>query len=325
MSLAIVAIALTVQAPTWARDLPPAKEIAATDIQIMAEGFSGVEGPSLLSDGTVVFMGGRDGLVGVSPGGQKQSVVSPLAAVGTALARSQNNILYATRMDMTRVTGGPGTPLKPRDPNSTAPGGAILRIDLSTKAVTPLYEKFNGELLVGPNKVAVDDAGDLWFTDVLEGWLYWGKSDGSELRRIAAFPVAHGITLSPDHRTVYVSSEEKLVSFKITGRGTVAMDGNMPKMTVVMELDPKWNVDGIRTEQNGNIVLTASDGLIVVSPKGEIVSQTKLPGLHITNLVFGGAGRQTLYLTARDANAPRTSNTSGKLIAIKWPQPGAKL
>jgi hypothetical protein len=65
-------------------------------------------------------------------------------------------------------------------------------------------------------------------------------------------------------------------------------------------------------------------GVIVLSPRGLEISQTKLPGLEVTNLVFGGADRRTLYLAADIAGAVRGSK-SGQLLALNWPRPGAAL
>ena len=64
--------------------------------------------------------------------------------------------------------------------------------------------------------------------------------------------------------------------------------------------------------------------MIVPSPRGVEISQTKLPGLQVTNLVVGGADRRTLYLTADVAGAVRGSK-AGQLLALNWPRPGAAL
>jgi gluconolactonase len=314
-----------IAAATRAASAPQLSTASPADIQVVAQDFGGGEGPSVLPDGEIVFMGGSGGLLGIAPGGQLQTLVSPLAAVGTAPARKEPNILYAARMDITRIAGGPGTPLKPRPAGSTAPAGAILRVDLSTKAVSELYTLQDGQLLVGPNKLVVDDWGDIWFSDVLEGSVYWARADGTSIRRVLAFPAAHGIALAPDHRTLYVSSQDRLIALEITGRGQIALRGDEPHVQDIATLDHSWNVDGIRTEADGNIVMACwGAGVIVLSPRGVKISQTELPGLEVTNLVFGGGDRRTLYLTAHVAGDARGSK-SGRLVALKWPRPGAAL
>jgi hypothetical protein len=51
-------------------------------------------------------------------------------------------------------------------PGEAKLGGAILRLDLATKAVTSLYTHSEGSPLAGPNKMVGDEWGDLWITDV---------------------------------------------------------------------------------------------------------------------------------------------------------------
>src|SRR3546814_13454676 len=43
--------------------------------------------------------------------------------------------------------------------------GSIQRVDLTTGAVTTLYDSFEGERLKGPNDIVFDADGGFWFTD----------------------------------------------------------------------------------------------------------------------------------------------------------------
>lgn len=322
--LAFTAATIAVHFPCGAAD--GSLHIAGpSDFKVLARDFEGGEGPSLLPDGTLLVTAGPNELLAISPDGAKEVAVAGIAAVGTAPSRDDLHVVYAARMDVSRVTGPPGSPLKPRPADSPAPPGAILRVDLASKTITTLYSEIQGQPLIGPNKLVIDDFGDLWFTDVLEGSLYWARGDGSQIRRMASLPVAHGIAWSPDHQTLYVSSETELVAYRLRGRGALAMDGATARARVVSKLNPDWNVDGIRTEASGNIVMACwGEGLIVLSPAGRLLSQLKFPGLEITNLVFGGPDRRTLYLTAHTPGPIRGHN-SGQILAVKWPRSGAAL
>jgi gluconolactonase len=232
-------------------------------------------------------------------------------------------------MDLSRIPPPPGNSpgaVTPRPATGGLAGGAILKLDLNTKRITPLYTQCDGHALVGPNKLVLDEWGDLWITDVLEGSLYWARADGSSIRRVvSSLPGAHGIALGPDLRTVYVSSDAQVVAFTISGRGLLAGGRLRPRSRVVAVLNPTWRVDGIRTQADGTIVMADwSEGLIAMTPSGTVLSITRLPGLSIANFVFGGADMRTMYATVSETNAGGPGHGIGKIVMLPWPRPGLK-
>jgi gluconolactonase len=319
----------------------PARGVESLTLQpqsafkVLAQNLSGPEGPSVLADGRVAFVARPGNVIAVAPDGTSATLASSLGlVVGTARVRADPDALLICRMDPSRLPkmAGAPSPAGTHAQTSSAaaaqsspnPGGAILRLDLRTKSVTSLYTQCEGRPLAGPNKVAVDEWGDLWITDVFDGALYWARADGSSIRRaVAPLSGAHGITFSPDRRTIYVSSDERMESFRIVKRGHLDTKSSQPRSTLITRLDPKWRVDGIHTQADGNIVMACwSEGLIVLAPSGEVLSMTKLADLAVTNFVFGGADRRTIYATTNASGHGPPEPGTGKIIALRWPRPG---
>jgi gluconolactonase len=309
------------------------QSIPESAFKVLAQNLSAPEGPSVLADGRVAFVARPGNVIAVAPDGTSETLASSLGlVVGTRRVQADPDALLICRMDPARLPkmGGAPSPAGGHSRSGAAPseaqlGGAILRLDLATRAVTALYTHSEGSPLAGPNKMVADEWGDLWITDVFDGVLYWARADGSAIRRaVSALPGAHGITLSPDRRTVYVSSDERMVSFRIATRGELEAENNQPRSTLVAQLNPEWRVDGIRTQADGNIVMACwGEGMIVLSPAGKVLSMTKLAGLAVTNFVFGGTDRHTIYATTNIAGAGPPGPGTGKVIALRWPQPGS--
>lgn len=310
------------------------------DVKIVAGGIRGPEGPSELPDGSVAlveFAAGNIAHVGAD--GTRDSLASLGAGVaGTAVGR--DGALYVVKLNTAKFMAGAANRAPPAAPAdaATAPArgaeaagpprlapspAAIVRIDLKTRATKTLYSQYNGEELKAPDDLAIDGYGDMWFTDLTDQVVYWARTDGSGLEPlIKDVPGVNGITLSPDHRTLYIVSEGKLLGFSIVGRGKLKQQAGRAQSRVVATLDPGLHEpDGMKTEANGDILLACwEDGILRYTSDGRFISQTKVPGLQIINMTFGGADRRTLYLAAHPLN-----NMVGGLQSIRWPRPGSRL
>jgi gluconolactonase len=307
-----------------ARTGPVVQTARRQDLNVLAQGFRGPEGPTVLPTGSIAFTTLNGDIMTVSARGQLGTLVSGLPGViGTVLGPRHENALYVAKYDTEHaqlVEGRRG------DGASGSGMGAILRLDLRSRAVSTLYTQWDEQPLQGPNDLVIDGYGDLWFTDYFAPALYWARTDGTAIRRMVyPLPDANGIALSPDRRSLYLVSEGKLVVFSITGRGQIAQDAETVQMRTLATLDPKWRVDGIKAEADGNIVLACwEEGLVVVSPKGEVLSQTRLPGLGVSNFVFGGSRLRTVYMTTTVDGTGANGMPQGRVVAMPWPRPGLK-
>ncbi len=169
-------------------------------------------------------------------------------------------------------------------------------------AVVVLAETFEGKKLNSPNDAIVAADGTIYFTDPpygLEGreqeldfqGVYRIAPDGSLHCEARDFKKPNGIGLSPDGATLYVADTEG----KHIRAFTVAEDGALSGGNVLCELP---GPDGMAIDETGNIWCTASDGVRVYTPGGELLETVVAPNPP-ANCAFGGPDHKVLYITAR--------------------------
>jgi len=331
----IVPVAMCLAAVAHAA-APEQITIDPSQLKTLATGLRGTEGPSALPDGSVAVLEPMGGTVlRVNSDGTRNVLTTTGTGVaGTAMGR--DNALYVAKINLAGLlsrprpdaprAGAPGTVGSPPgasggNPPMTPSPAAILRIDLRTGDVRNLYTAYQGALLEEPNDLIVDEWGDLWFTDAANGSVYSARADGSDIQRlIIGAQGVNGIALSPDRRTIYIIGNGKLLAYKVIARGKLKQQNGRAAAREVATLDPKLGKpDGMKTEASGDILLACGeDGILRYSPRGSFISQTKIPGVAIVNLAFGGKDGHTLYLADRAVN----ENTAS-LQSIRWPRAGA--
>lgn len=168
-----------------------------------------------------------------------------------------------------------------------------------------LASRFEGKRLNAPNEVVVRKDGNVYFTDPAFG----NQQDSRELDFYGVFhiktngdlePVArwktrpHGIALSPNGRLLYVAdSDARLIRvYDVAGNGTAS---NERIFAAGLDGVP----GGLRTDEKGN-VFAAANGVLIYSPKGELLRQIQLAQTP-SNLAFGDRDFSALYVTARTA------------------------
>jgi len=184
--------------------------------------------------------------------------------------------------------------------------------------LTILCDSFDGKRFNSPNDVAVKSDGTLWFTDPPWGlprqsegkeqpghWVYRFDPKTKEVTALVKdLCMPNGIAFSPDERHLYIADTG--------GHGSHPDESfhNLPATVTAYEvkadgtLNPKpvWKTgtlcDGMCVDVLGNIYTTARAGVVVLSPKGEIIGTIKTPESP-ANCCFGGDDFKTLYITAR--------------------------
>ena len=163
--------------------------------------------------------------------------------------------------------------------------------------------KFEGKRFNAPNDIAIRRDGHVYFTDPAFG----NQQDKRELDFYGVFhvtpkgevePVAkwktrpNGIALSPNGRVLYVGdSDARLIRAFDLDRGGAASGERI--LIDKIEGVP----GGIRTDEKGNLWLAAKE-LLVYSPQGQLLGQLELSETP-SNLAFGDADLETLFITAR--------------------------
>lgn len=207
------------------------------------------------------------------------------------------------------------------------PGGRrrVVRTDLATGAVEVLTDRFEGRRYNAPNDVCVDIQGRIWFTDPYYwtdiGSLEMGCEavyciDDGRVRRVVSQPDIgrpNGLAMTPDGRTLYVvdshnipGGNRKVWSFEVSSAGQLSGQRQ------VFDFGQGRGGDGMRLDRQGNLWIAAgvnkvrgphetadvAAGVYVVSPQGELLGRIPIAEDTITNLAFGDADLQTLFVTA---------------------------
>jgi gluconolactonase len=179
---------------------------------------------------------------------------------------------------------------------------AILRI--ASDGRTELYaDKCADDGFKGPNDLAFDPEGNLYFTDPAGsdaknpvGCVYRVEKGSRKVTRVAsgmAFP--NGIAFSADAKTLYIAESH---TFRIL-KAAVKPDGSLEKLELFCQLPENHVPDGMNFDQAGNLYVgTVGPGLVtVIGPDGKVARTITVPGTDVTNVEFGGKDLKTLYIT----------------------------
>jgi gluconolactonase len=298
------------------------------EFELVCEGLEFPEGPIAMADGSVILTeikGQR--LTRVKPDGSKERVVETGGGPNGA-AIGPDGAIYITNnggafqwLDNAGMTI-PG----PTPPSHT--GGSIQRYDLTTGALTTVYDSCDGRRLIGPNDLVFDKAGGMWFSDHgcstpegrKFGGIYYAKADGSHISRQRDHIISpNGIGLSPDERTVYLADTQlgRLWSFDVAAPGELAPAAGFATGNVVCNLPGYQLLDSLAVEAGGKVcVATIINGGITAFDPAGTTEHYAFPDLIVTNICFGGPDMMTAWITA---------SATGKLYKARWPRPGLKL
>lgn len=194
--------------------------------------------------------------------------------------------------------------------------GTIGRIAADGKSLPPYTHDKDGRPFVGPNDLAPDSRGGIYFStsgshgDAINGKVFYIAPDGTISLEADDVHNANGLAVSKDGTILYVveTDENRLLKFKI-GAG-----GSLSDRRIVVNLDDLahhavhiWP-DGVKIDSRGQIYLgqsareyhVAYAGVIfVVDATGRLLRQLTLPSLQVPNFAFS-PDEKTLYVTALD-------------------------
>jgi gluconolactonase len=189
-----------------------------------------------------------------------------------------------------------------------------------------VVDRYEGKRFNSPDDVIVRSDGVAYFTDPtfgIDGTIGLPRQDREldfeGLYRIDAkgdlhledmsIPGPNGVRLSPDEKTLFVSS---------TTRGSVFAYDIKPDGS--LSAPPRvWNgkltgADSFCVDERGNLYVATFLGIAIVNAQGVTIGSITVTGLA-SNVAFGGPDRKTLFITTR-ALSSRSSMPTGQLLRI---------
>jgi gluconolactonase len=196
----------------------------------------------------------------------------------------------------------------------------ISRVDPRTGRVDTIVDGWAGLRLNSPNDVVVRRDSTIWFTDPSYGYrqgfrpepqtgnyVYRFDPRSGRLSVVAdSFDKPNGLAFSPDERTLYVTdsgANDEPGSYHVGRPHHVVafdvLDGRHLGPGRLFAVTSPGFPDGIKVDRDGHVYVSASSGVQVFSPAGDLIGQISLPGA--VNFTFGGPGGRVLFITTDTA------------------------
>jgi gluconolactonase len=201
--------------------------------------------------------------------------------------------------------------------------GRVTRINVQSGAVEILADSYNGFPFAAPNDLCQDAQGRTYFTsrpgvaDPTQGnvnAVYRIDAAGGveQILKWSQIHMPNGIVISPDNKTLYLIEAHPDADHHRDIRAyDLTEEGRAVNERVLIDFYPGRSGDGMCLDSQGNLYVAAGlhatrntsetldtrPGIHVISPAGRMLAFRETPEDTITNCTFGGADRQTLYVT----------------------------
>ncbi len=198
----------------------------------------------------------------------------------------------------------------------------LMRLNIQTGQVKPFLERRNSESFKGVNDLVLDARGNVYFTDQGQtgmhdpsGRVYRLSPEGKLDLLLNNVPSPNGIVLSPDERFLFVAATRG----NSVWRMPLLSDGSVSKVGQFFTSYGPSGPDGLAMDESGRL-LVANPGLAYVwvlshwAEPEEVLTGPK--GASLTNIVFGGKDRKTLYCT---------DSSNGNILMAEMPVAGCLL
>jgi gluconolactonase len=174
-------------------------------------------------------------------------------------------------------------------------------------SIVALASHYNGKRLNSPNDLTIHSKGTVFFTDPPFGLndeggtsdlgyagIYSLTSDGKVHLLDKTLKLPNGIALSPDEKKLYVIDSE-IADIYVWD---IVNDSTLANKTLFYNMPTQWG-DGMKTDENGFLYVTAANGLTIFSQDGKLIENIKIGPSNASNCGWGSEkGEPTMYVTA---------------------------
>lgn len=185
---------------------------------------------------------------------------------------------------------------------SQAFGHRVMSYGIGPDGPTESLALVEDATLNQPNDICQTPNGDIYFTDPdfdrrEKSAVYVLQPGGTPRCVIDDMPVPNGVIAANDGRTLYVGDSH----LRLWRAYPIQADGGVGEGSVFFnpETENMAEPDGMSIDEEGNLYLSGRGGVWVASPQGECLGLIPVPEF-CSNVTFGGADGQTLYLTCQD-------------------------
>ena len=230
-----------------------------------------VDGPISGENGTVLFADNDAGnVIQFDPGTGLAKIAYGNLNTAGAVSRSKNGALFVADRGLS---------------------GGIEQLEPQRKM---LASTFNGEPFecIGGvlNDLTADAKGGVYFsvTGARNSGVFYANPKGVVAQYGKDVPLANGIILSPDEKTLYATNGAVVFAFDVNA------DGSLTNQREFGKLQGGEGGDGSAVDQKGNVYVATGKSVDIFAPDGKFLGTIPGPqGLHGT--FFGGKDRKTLY------------------------------
>ncbi|MBN1847578.1 MAG: SMP-30/gluconolactonase/LRE family protein [Deltaproteobacteria bacterium] len=182
-----------------------------------------------------------------------------------------------------------------------------------------IADQFQGRKFYGPNDLAFDYRGNLYFTDPLGsssenpfGCIYRISNDGEITCMATGLPFPNGLLVNKEGSCLFVAITRKNRILRYV------LDPPPFRSYLFSQFTGGWGPDGMALDEQGHLYIAHYGGgdVLVVNPKGGLIERIPVGGNFPTNLAFGGPDRKTLYVTEVE---------TGSVYRIETDSPGLEL
>ncbi len=212
-------------------------------------------------------------------------------------------------------------------------GRRIVEMSTGGEILRTLADSWDGTPFDGPNDLAVDDKGGIYFSDPQivpkphyqpGRSIFYRRPDGEVIRVMEPGVLAkpNGLILSPDCKMLYVNStpENFMMAGDIQPDGSVTNYRKFGRIRLTPEILDQESinpqVDGMTVDDKGNVYITSILGLQIFAPSGNFIGYIHFPLMPV-NCCFGDEDGRTLYINCNDKVYKIRTNVKGAAYTLK--------